>query len=233
MTEMVLVVPFFLIVISLLFYLGRGLIRVQHTQVVDRYEAWRAASGAPEPAANNTNNNTLLNQTFYSNKAVTMEFDEHNVRVHEADDQFALTVESDPRLTAEGAKLAHEINSRNAAWFFAHVKSEHDMSASIWDKLDGPMYHTHIRMGHDWSFATLWRLDPDPDIGWTSAGGGGRVETSIRETYFEPLEDALTNLVPSANDPTPQDTTPKPQLANRIKGLYVSSPHYRGPTVKF
>ena len=61
MTETVLVMPFLIVIFALLIYFGRGMVRVQHTQIMDRYEAWRQASAdAPGPHAQVTLHSTYL-----------------------------------------------------------------------------------------------------------------------------------------------------------------------------
>ena len=76
MSEMVLVVPFLLVVVAYVFYFGRGMVRVQRAQVMDRYEVWRQVSRTPggpkytEPTGRD--NGPQLNDTFFAGNAISV-----------------------------------------------------------------------------------------------------------------------------------------------------------------
>ena len=48
MMEMLLVLPFLLLILGMMFYMGRGMMRVQYAQVMSRHESWRVAARVPD-----------------------------------------------------------------------------------------------------------------------------------------------------------------------------------------
>ena len=60
------------LILSFLFFFGRGVVRVQKSQVMDRYEAWREVARSWGPGSNNHLGGPQLNQTFFADNAASI-----------------------------------------------------------------------------------------------------------------------------------------------------------------
>ena len=234
MGEMVLVLPLLFVILALLVFFGRGIVRVQHAQVMDRYEAWRQAAGAPGPAMGGTPSNEQMNQLFFGSKADSIEYAGSRYFPSQAADQFLHEVaewELDPasqfrlydtgelRATVE-AVLASTDNGRTVAF-----KTQHTNRVPLWERFNGPIRHGHVRIGNDWAHVNGWSITAAGGAGspqyrqWNRIGPyGPNMLRPIADTHYPDLDSDLASL----GNP----------LSEAIRGIYLSQPGYGGPNVE-
>ena len=235
MGEMVLVLPLLFVILALLVFFGRGIVRVQHAQVMDRYEAWRQAAGAPGPAMGGTPSNEQMNQLFFGAKADSIEYAGSGYFPGQAADQLLHEVsqweqsgspsefrlyDTGELLTTVEAILAYTDNGRTVAF-----KTQHANAVPLWERFNGPIRHGHVRIGNDWAHVNGWSVTTAGGAGsleyrqWNRAGPyGPNILRPIRDTHYPDLDADLTSL----GNP----------LAQAIRGIYLSQPGYRGPNVE-
>ena len=218
MLEMLLVLPLLMLIVGLMFYVGRGMARLQHAQVMSRYESWRVAARVPDaigPHADNANANTLMNQTFYSGRADSIRF--RGTDAFPSDAQTALRAAADNRTTDAG-DLAGALFNTLPNGRTAIFETDHRTASRLGRLFDGPLRQQHTRMDHEWRFANGWRLS------------AGRLEPApphadnkqaVRDVLFDGLDLPLDALGKQGND-----------LAAVMRDLYMQNEQYRGPTVE-
>jgi hypothetical protein len=218
MAEMILVLPLLMIVLALLLYFGRGVVRTQHAQVMDRYEAWRQARGAPGPRADSAAGNEQLNQTFFGSNAAGIEYEGSDAFPSRATDQLiqaaaARNVPAEYRLS----QLIDATIGYNDRGRTVRMTTSHADRARIWQRYNQPTRHQHTRIGNDWAHVNGWTAASTP-AGWRRSGPfGPNVLPPIRDIYWPDFDAELNN---TANP-----------LAEAIRGLYLGAEGYAGPAV--
>lgn len=234
MGEMVLVLPLLFVILALLVFFGRGIVRVQHAQVMDRYEAWRQATGAPGPAHGGTPSNEQMNQLFFGSNASSIEYAGSGYFPSQATDQFlhAASEWDRPPLpwsppydageflqTVEGM-FRQADDGRTVAF-----KTRHTNRVPLWERFNGPIHHGHVRIGNDWAHVNGWSVTTDSGVGslelrqWNRVGPfGPNILGPIRDIHYPDLDADVASL----GNP----------LAQAIRGIYLSQPGYGGPNVE-
>ena len=232
MGEMMLVLPLLMVILALLVYFGRGVVRVQHAQVMDRYEAWRQAAGAPGPGVQSASDNPQLNQLFFGANAAAIEHDGSGYFPNQATDQLIAAVAARNAPTEyQLPELVTAIISQNPRGRTDTFTTRHDTGVPLWQRFSRPTRHRHTRIGHDWAHVNGWAapgsgpgsgpVTPGLDglSGWHRTGPyGPNVLPPIRDVFFPSFDANLANV---ANP-----------LAGAIRDLYLSRPGYGGPTVE-
>jgi hypothetical protein len=248
MTEMLLAMPFLLVILSLLILFGRDMVRVQRAGVLDRSRAWQAVGRGPGPGATPRQ----MNRMFYGGNAADVDAEEE-VRFP-ATGAEAL-VDAAEAVDPQAALLARRLLELLPSGRQVRVKVRHANNVPFWEQFQGPIRHRHLRLEHEWRYANGWREvdgqpwrdgahdwpwqhgDPARDSAWAPAwqawpshadwhpaGPGASSVAAVRDTFFAPFETALGELggVPAA--------TP---LADLIRGLARVDAPYFGPAVGY
>ncbi len=218
MSEMVLALPLILLVLSLLFYLGRGVVRVQRAQVMDRYESWRIIASSPGPQHDNSTNNAHMNQLFFGDRAAAIDYQGRWGFPIQATEQW---IEIAGQYSNGAADLAEQQVSRGSSGVSVVFTTEHSTSNRLWSRFEGPIRHRHTRFGNDWAYVNGWRVDADNQ--WEPAGPyGPNLLQSVHTVHIQPADDALIDLAEQNN-----------VLARAIRNLYLAQPGYVGPDVDY
>lgn len=215
MMETVLVLPFLVFILLLVMFFGRGVARVQHTQVMDRYEAWRLAAQSPGPSANQNEGNPQMNILFFGEAAKSIDFNSSNyfptdapVSLQSAGQQFSTD-------TGALVDLAYQNFARGVRVEF---KTSHQTDTRLWQRFEVPITHSHTRLDHDWKFVNGWRVQNNQ---WEPNGTGPwMLSPPVRDLFFQRFDNDMTAMVNQGN-----------QLAAILQSVYSARPAYVGPNI--
>lgn len=258
MMELVLVLPLILVVLALLFYLGRLETRTQRTQVMVRYEAWRAAAGAPGPNRDEPRGNLTLDRTFHTGGASRIEgtdfgdsyfesggsldaFDEF-VRGGEQYSEYAGTMnEAFAWVPGRVGSDARNSNSVNRAFNVWHEDAVADWArvASVWSNEENmartnpgedAIHRRHYRTAGDWSHTENWRASAHR---WQRVGGSGEIHTlrAMRDSFYLDFDGSLDGVdgETSTEYNGRNVQIPGDNLAGQVRKMYLQPVGYRGP----
>ncbi len=221
MSEMVLVVPFLLVVVAYVFYFGRGMVRVQRAQVMDRYEVWRQVSRTPggpkytEPAGQD--NGPQLNDTFFAGNAISVD-DSGETWQYFPDDAPLELVQQISAFSGDAARLAEEAHDAFPKGRSVGFSTGHEEKVPLWKIFDGKIRHRHTRLDNEWKFANNWN---GSGPGAEQSGGGPWMMPEIRDVFIDDFDGIMENLENGGN-----------YMAERIRWIYLRKPSYRGPEIK-
>lgn len=229
MVEFVLALPFLVAVLMLVLYFGRGMMRVQHSHVVDRYEAWRVVwddydlngnfyANAPGPYPQPTIGNPLMNQAFFQDKAASVTHRRDTYFPDDAPEELATYAGSFSDEARQLVDRAHDDGSMPGGARVTFTAS-HTSDASIWERYERPISHTHTRIEHEWKFVNGIRKNAD---NWVYAGHGSWMMNAVADTFFTDFDDEMKTLADQDN-----------RLASFLRSIYLQKPGYRGPTVPY
>ncbi len=244
MTEMVLVIPFVAVVLSLLLYLGGAVVRLKGAHVVDRYEAWRqvgkgpapAASGAPVPPRikeNSTDgeagNNQQLNALFFDKRAAELEYASERYYPEAAlAGQVDLAYQESEvvgRLAARQLQTIRDMDAQNDSMMIGRkVKFTTDfpVGGSIWSKFEKPYKHQHVRIGNTWRAANGWKIYNNDMEMYTEGGPMLVIEPAVRDTFYTSFDVRMGSI-----------NGPGKRLADSIRTFYNRSYVYCGPDLRY
>jgi len=221
MSEMVLVLPFIVLVLAYVFYFGRGMVRVQRAHVMDRYEVWRQVERTPagprysEP--NGLPHGPQLNDTFFAGNAASIN-DAHHTWHYFPDDAPQELVQQIITYSGDAALLAQEAQEAFPKGRSIGFTTRHDETIPLWKPFNGQLRHRFTRLDNEWKFANNW-TEAGPD-GWHS-GGGPWMMPEIRDVFITEFDGVMEGLENGGN-----------YIARRIRWIYLRKPSYRGPTVR-
>ena len=213
MMEMCFALPFLFLVISLVFYFGRGLTRVQNAQIMDRYEAWRLAGGGPGPDGRTQ----YMNEAFFARKATSLE---HTVTTYFPPDAGNDLIAATAGFSGDTQNLVTLALGQFPTGQTVQFTTTFDSSIRLWKNFERPVVHGHTVLDNDWKFATAWVKPKDQ---WVQAfrANDPWMLLPVRDQFFMDLDNSLTNLVTQGNG-----------LAQFLQSLYTERPNYVGPTIE-
>lgn len=172
MPETVLVLPLLLVILGMVLYFGRGMLRLQRAQVMDRAEAWRLPHHPTEASLDDALRppnrspgprvipphadglNAKLNQAFLGNKADAVEGDVTAIRFDQA---INVTLEAANGHSTDARVLAETYFSSFPSGQRPRFKITYTAETLLWQQFESPMAHGSLRLGHDWNYANGWR----------------------------------------------------------------------------
>ena len=224
MVETVLVLPFIMVMIVLIVYLGWNFRRLAQATNLDRYVVWEYATpGAPGPGIqglDRTIRNPQMNHAFYGYTGDEgIRLDEN--RVFRAYIPEGHEVLRDAQVD-ETYSYFDEFLENNPAGIRQRMEVEHPqmnrMLANFGMDTDITSREGHHRMRGDWRYANgVRRYDENQ---WEAGGYRVSPGSSLREVFFVELDDGLDPYVSRGNE-----------LARVIRDFYLSYPGYLGPDV--
>lgn len=231
MMEMIFSLLLITLILSLLFFFGRGVVRVQRSQVVDRYEAWREVAHSWGPSSNNHLGGPQLNDTFFGGNASSVSQSTTSFFPRDARDDLIDEAQAFSNETSEVVELSHDdfVKGRSV-----RMVTRHDESHPLWNQFDKSAAHRHTRIEHEWKAENRW----------VGAGSGQHLRGSTelyhywgvwhspnnerpytlpaaRDTFMLELDEPLRGLANNGN-----------HLAGRMRQIYSHRPAYRGPTLR-
>lgn len=154
MTEMVLALPLLLLILVLVVYFGRAMVRVQRALVMDRYEAWRVAEYGQGPSANDAAGNAMINQMFFAGNAESIEY-------HRGDnfsgDALAQLIGAAADYSNDAGTYAQALLLSLPAGHTSEFVTTHENTVPILRRFEGPIRHRHTRLDHNWRLVNGWR----------------------------------------------------------------------------
>lgn len=214
MFEMLLALPFILIVLAMIWHFGRNSVRVQRNQGMTRYQAWREAGHGPSPSVDHVNGNPQMNDTFFGNSADTINHSGNSYFYDDASDQWT---EYARQISDQTGQLAAEMVEGLASGRTATFATRHDTSNRFLSKFNGAVRDSHTVIDHDWKFVNgaNWRADSYNQTGPRASNLG-----PIRDAFYDDFDQGLEGLADADNP-----------FARTVRGLYLNDPGYRGPEV--
>lgn len=224
MAETVLVMPFIVLAIMLIVYLGWNFRRMAQVTNMDRYVVWDSVTpGAPGPKTQGLPQdmrNPQLNVAFYgTNKDQAIDLDElrstdgvrylpqghEDLRDRQADETYAYFEEF---LNRSPTGLRQRFSS-------THNQSMNTELLGLSDLVRNG--EGHSRMNGDWRFADGIRYNGSRET-WEPWGRRVAPGESLREVFFVDLDDGLEPYDDGENN-----------LAGAIRDFYLAYPGYVGP----
>lgn len=225
MIETVLILPFIMIVIVLLIYLGWNFRRLALVSNMDRYSVWEQVTpGSPGPdiqrLPREVRNPRLNNAFFGLNNDNALALDEwrrndgylpqahEDLREQQADETYSYFdafLEDSPRGVRERFVVTHE-----------HLNDALEQMGMT-DQMRNRFGHN--RLNGDWRYANGIRYAGQDD-GWVPSGYRVVPGQALRDVFYAELDDRLEGYDSSGND-----------IASATRALYRSYPAYRGPKV--
>jgi hypothetical protein len=218
MTELVLVLPLILVLLSLLFYFGRGFVRMQHAGGMERYEAFRRAEHAPGPRGFTTpRDNPQLDEVFFGGGASSISLRVDRAFPPEASDAL-ITAAS--RYDENARRYGQELFAQLPAGVRVRFETEHAETNDFWRRFAGPIRHEYTRIGNDWRFVNGVRLVDDADGAgvWRPGGAGVSNTRVLRDAFFLEFDERLAAEADRGTG-----------LAETIRRFYLHQPGYAGP----
>ena len=227
MTEMVLAMPFLLLVLSLLFFLGRGMVRLQRAWVMDRYEAWREVARSWGPASNDPLGSPQLNDTFFAGRATAISQSTDGWFPDNARDELESAAGA---FSGDTQSLVREAHDAFADGRSVRLTTQHSESMTLWKQFDHTYAHRHSRIEHEWKFMNRWigagasqerpRGEDDDGIVHGAGSDGPWMLPETRDVFMLDIDEPLRNLQEGGN-----------YLAGSVRAIYTARPAYRGPRV--
>lgn len=220
--ELVLALPLFFLLLSLMFFFGRSLVRSQEAEVMSRYESERQAEHVPfpAPAAVEGESNGVMNNVFLGGDASSVAF--------RAGDGFP-SDGADRLVELAGSGYAGEAGiyldacfERFPAGSVARFTTRYDEANGFWQELSGPIHSAHARMANDWRFVNGLQVEAleDGSEAWQPTGPKVSNVPTLNEVFFRDFIDRLDVHADRGNE-----------LARVISRFYERQPCYVGPEV--
>lgn len=225
MMETVLVMPFIMLALVLIVYLGWNFRRLAQVTNMDRYAVWESVTpGAPGPDTQGLEQpmrNPRLNKVFFElNSDQAVELDE----LHSTGNNRYLPeghrVLRDQQ-TDEAYSYFNEFLNRNPRGNRQRFTSTHNQSVNtrLLDLTDFTRdRHGHSRMNGDWRYLNGIEYDSERDK-WQPARPRVSPASSLREVFFAEFDDGLDSL--SSDN----------EYATGVRQFYQSYPPYAGPEI--
>ncbi|MBX2852550.1 MAG: hypothetical protein KTR15_12495 [Phycisphaeraceae bacterium] len=224
MAETVLVMPFIMVALMLIVYLGWNFRRVAQVSNMDRYAVWESVTpGAPGPDTQGMAQevrNPRLNTAFFGlNGDQANDLDElretdsvrylpeghRDLRDQQADETYSYF---DEFLERNPTGLRQRFSAR-------HSQSVNTDYLGLSDLVRNS--HGHSRMNGDWRFANGIAYNSDREV-WEPANRRVVPGEALREVFFVDLDDGLEPYDDNDNN-----------LAGAIRDFYLAYPAYVGP----
>ena len=226
MAETVLVMPFIMVAIMLIVYLGWNFRRTAQVTNMDRYAVWEAVTpGAPGPDTQGIGQdirNPQFNTAFFGlngDQATDLdELRETDVVRYMPEGHSALRDQQ----ADETYSYFDEFLDRSPAGLRQRFTATHDqsMNTELLGLSDSNQNSTgHSRMNGDWRFANGVRYNSDKGK-WEPAFRRVVPGEALREVFFAELDDGLEPYDDGENN-----------LAGAIRDFYMAYPAYVGPEV--
>ncbi len=222
MVETVLILPFIMVMIVLIIYLGWNFRRAAQVTNMDRYAVWEEVTpGAPGPDTQrqpDTMRNPRLNAAFYGlNGDLAETLDEHrDVR------RYVPQGHEDLRDSQADETYSYydEFLERNRAALYERFSAEHEHIADLLESMNMSELtrnsEGHSRMDGDWRYVNGVRLLNGQ---WRPAGYRVTPGQSLREVFYAEFDDGL------------EPYTDNNRLADAIQRFYLAYPNYIGPDI--
>jgi hypothetical protein len=226
MAETVLVMPFIMVAIALIVYLGWNFRRLAQVTNMDRYAVWEAVTpGAPGPEVQGMAQdvrNPQLNAAFFglnNDQALSLAEWRNNDNVRYLPQGHR---DLRDRQTDETYSYFDEFLDRSPAGLSQRFTARHNQSVNTdFLGLDDLVRNGlgHSRMNGDWRYANGVSYNSDLQK-WQPARRRVAPGQALREVFFVDLDDGLEPYDNNGNN-----------LAGAIRDFYLAYPAYVGPEV--
>ena len=181
MVEMVLVLPIFFFLLSMLFFFGKGVVRVQRVTMLDRYEVWRTSAhpylvevteewqlndrtwqyGNEQPLGptyQDQQDEPQLNETFLNGRAESIAQTDGYLRDRGAGgavDELFDALAANPDASEYGQTL-YQYHPHHISRSYQVIYPEE--SVPLWQRFEGDINHSSGRHNHDWRIVNGHRI---------------------------------------------------------------------------
>ncbi len=255
MSEAVMIIPLVVVILALLMYFGKLMVRAERDSMLARYETWRSAQQAPGPGRNEPNGNAHLNSAYFGGHAqeVAGAWDDDVF----AEEPYDKLVEHAGTIGGSGnakgltqsllyrAGNVHRYSNGHSTGFTVYYKN----TADAWDRMNAirpdpgnqvnpetnkKIARTFLRIGTDWSYTNDWKAAA---ADWTGGGGGDwNHPRGVRDTFFADFDsqlDAVDGQASHEYGDSAEPEVPANSLAGMVRRMYLAAPGYGGPTVHY
>jgi len=236
MMETVLVMPLLLVILSLLFYFGRLAVRVQHDQVMSRYETWRQVHDASGPRSDIPEGHPQLNSAFFAGRAESISHTLADNRFPDA--AYRDLIDAAGEASVDAGDLTHAMlyrpNSDEPRFPHGHregFRVNYTTDVPLWERIEGPIDRHQARIEHEWLFSNSTTAGADT---WRGSGTGSHHLRAVRDVFLEDFDDQLDRIDGDTNPEYDTDDTQRSSaahLAALIRRLYLNEVGYDGPIV--
>ncbi len=223
MSEMVLVTPMLIVVLAYLTYFGQGMVRVQRAAVMDRYEVWREVASVMDDDGTawgphtQQNSASQLNATFFAGNADDIDIARRTTFPTDAPDE--LVRRTDMVYGGDAVTLLERIFDDLPRGREITFNTAHSNDVRLFTPFEGPIRHTHLRLGNDWRFVNGQQRQQDGS--WRPTGPRVAHTSALVETFFRPFDESMSFMADNGNG-----------YAGIVRALYRSQPGYAGPDVE-
>jgi hypothetical protein len=141
MTEMVLVLPFLAVILSLTFFFGWAMMQKERTHLASRYAAWSAVEAGVPP------DEARLNDLVFANKASTLTIGPTGYTSTTLDDLVTRVGQVDQ---IAGGLADDLIGKRFPHGYRSSVTADFAPRQNFWSQFRGPLSGHHAREGVTW-----------------------------------------------------------------------------------
>ncbi|MCC5830385.1 MAG: hypothetical protein JJU36_13150 [Phycisphaeraceae bacterium] len=214
MFEILLVLPFILLIVAVLLYLGHATLRMQRAKIMDRYEAWHVADHAHGPSSESGPGNEHINAMFQLGTAVSINRDQAGGHLRLA---LRMLQDHGSNINPDLGRMIGEYHDAFPGNVTVGFSTHHDHSGGgVLANFDGPISHDHARIGNDWKFVNSFRRSSGE---WVHSGSGPWNLSRIQEVFYDDLDQAFQSLAHQTI------------MAPHLRAWYRYRPGYQGPHV--
>jgi len=226
MAETVLVMPFIMVALALIVYLGWNFRRLAQVTNMDRYEVWESATpGAPGPGRQGMaqeDRNPQLNAAFFGlNNDQALRLNElrntDNTRYLPRGHRDLRDQQADETYSYFDEFLERNPTGLSQRFSATHNHSVNTERLGLDDMVRNGLGHS--RMNGDWRYANGIRYNSDREV-WEPAHRRVAPDEALRAVFFVDLDDGLEPYDDNGNN-----------LAGAIRDFYLAYPAYVGPAV--
>jgi hypothetical protein len=254
MAEFVLIIPLIVMLLALLLYLGRLVVRVHHASVMARYEVWRQVNDAPGPHSEgpagevSSDQQVLLNETFFGGKASQIVQSHNNGGF--PSEPYQQLIDTAGQFSPDARTLADTLiyhsggDYRGSSGHREGFATKYDNTVARWEgilsvgsrNVENPelssLIRRHSRIGTDWPYTIDFRASADEWV--DTQGTDPHPLRARRDAFWLDFDQGLDSVDGSQSseyhDSDSQHTGDN--LAALVRRLYLQPPGYRGPKLE-
>lgn len=214
MFEILLVLPFILVIIAVLLHFGNATFRLHRAQVMDRYETWFRADQGHGPSIASAPGNEHINQLFQLGTARSI----NDLCCDFLPNEAAQWLEDRASWVSPSLQdMITQVHQDFPANVSVRFETRHQQSnEGVLSQFSGVVEHSHSRIGNDWKFVNGFRRQGGE---WEHAGTGQWNLPIVRDVFYQPLDQGLSAR--AAQSP----------MAEEFRRWYLHRPSYAGPTL--
>lgn len=229
MVETVLVLPFIMLIISMLVFFGWRMVDVHNTNHASRYVTWRRAASAPGPRLTRV---IVLDQDdedqwiWDGPEINTMQFADNAENIRGTTSGYfpaesrQLLIDTAGGRSADAGDYAQTMVARLPRGQTVELQTTLASDIPLWRRLERPIRHRSTKLNGQWRYAN--GITQRRDGQWIAAGPRVTPGQTVRDVFLIDLDEALQEAGNQASG-----------LTQAIRRAYLRYPGYVGPDVDY